>query len=329
MSLHYLVTGGAGYIGSHLVLALVGAQHQATVLDDFSTGHRWATEGHEVIEVDIRDLAALRSALLHRHFDGVFHFAAKSLVGESGQKPLLYYQNNVTGTANLLEVALENDWRHCVFSSTAAVYGSPQSAVIAEEHPLNPVNVYGETKLAMEQLLSAVHKQGAMHAVCLRYFNAAGAAPDAHRGEWHEPETHLIPNVLRKAAGEARPLTIFGDDYDTPDGTCIRDYIHVLDLAQAHLKAMAMLHREGGFHTLNLGSEAGYSVREILRACETTVGQPITHDIGPRRQGDPPRLVADAGRAGQILGWRATRGLREIVDSAWLWEQERQRLQAR
>jgi UDP-glucose 4-epimerase len=181
----------------------------------------------------------------------------------------------------------------------------------------------------MEQLLSAVHKQGAMHAVCLRYFNAAGAAPDAYRGEWHEPETHLIPNVLRKAAGEDRPLTIFGDDYDTPDGTCIRDYIHVLDLAQAHLKAMALLHREGGFHTLNLGSEAGYSVREILRACETTVGQPITHDIGPRRQGDPPRLVADAGRAGQILGWRATRGLREIVESAWLWEQERQRLQAR
>ncbi len=324
--MHYLVTGGAGYIGSHLVLALVAAEHQVTVLDDFSTGHRWATEGHEVIEVDIRDLAALRSALSQRHFDGVFHFAAKSLVGESGQKPLLYYQNNVTGTANLMEVALENGWGHCVFSSTAAVYGNPQAAAIAEDHPLNPVNVYGDTKLAMERLLSAVHQQGAMHAVCLRYFNAAGAAPLAHRGEWHEPETHLIPNILRRAGGEDRPLTIFGDDYDTPDGTCIRDYIHVLDLADAHLKAMAMLHRQGGFHTLNLGSEKGYSVREILSACEQAVGGPISHDIGPRRPGDPPRLVADASQAEQVLQWRTTRNLQAIVESAWLWEQQRQNL---
>ena len=165
--MHYLVTGGAGYIGSHLVLALVAAEHQVTVLDDFSTGHRWATEGHEVIEVDIRDLAALRSALSQRHFDGVFHFAAKSLVGESGQKPLLYYQNNVTGTANLMEVALENGWGHCVFSSTAAVYGNPQAAAIAEDHPLNPVNVYGDTKLAMERLLSRFTSRGqCMLCVC-------------------------------------------------------------------------------------------------------------------------------------------------------------------
>lgn len=326
--MHYLVTGGAGYIGSHLVLTLIEAEHQVTVLDDFSSGHRWATEGHEVIEVDIRDLNALRGALSQRHFDGVFHFAAKSLVGESGQKPLLYYQNNVTGTANLMEVALENGWHHCVFSSTAAVYGNPQTAVISEDHPVSPVNVYGDTKLAMERLLSAVYQQGAMHAVCLRYFNAAGAAPHAHRGEWHEPETHLIPNILRKAAGEDRTLTIFGDDYETPDGTCVRDYIHVLDLADAHLKAMTMLHRDGGFHTLNLGSEAGYSVREIVSACEQTVGQPIPHEIGPRRPGDPPRLVADASRAGTILDWRATRDLQAIVDSAWLWEQQRQKLLA-
>ncbi len=321
--MHYLVTGGAGYIGSHICLRLTELGHGVTVLDDFSSGHRWAVTGHEVIEADLRDLEQLRRLLSGCDFDGVFHFAAKSLVGESGKKPVYYFQNNVSGTANLLEVALEQGWRDCVFSSTAAVYGNPTTETIAETQPLKPINVYGQTKRVMEELLSAVHAQGNCNAACLRYFNAAGAAPEQGLGEWHEPETHLIPNILRRAAGDDLALTIFGDDYATPDGTCIRDYIHVLDLADAHIKAMELLHQQGGFYRLNLGNGRGYSVREVLGACEQAVGVPIAHTVGARRPGDPARLVADATQAGEVLDWQPIRDLQAIVESAWAWEQQR------
>lgn len=322
--MHFLVTGGAGFIGSHIVRALLKQGHTTVILDDFSTGHRWATQGQEVLEVDLKNLVALRTALAGRQFDGVFHFAAKSLVGESNQEPLKYYQNNVGGTANLLEVALDNGWTKCVFSSTAAIYGNPVTERIAEDHPKNPINVYGQTKLAMEQLLESTCKANAFSAVCLRYFNAAGAASDASIGEAHEPETHLIPNALKAASGTGQPLTIFGDDYPTPDGTCIRDYIHVEDLADAHIKAMDYLQQHAGFSAFNLGNGQGFSVKEVFAACEAVVGADIPHTLGARRNGDPAILVADASKAGEILGWVPRQATIEgVVASAWAWEQTR------
>jgi UDP-glucose 4-epimerase len=207
-----------------------------------------------VLELDLRDLPALEANLKGRVFDGVFHFAAKSLVGESNTDPMMYYQNNVGGTANLLEVALQNGWHHFVLSSTAAVYGNPITELISEDHPKKPVNVYGDTKLSMEKMLEALCSSSELSAVCLRYFNAAGAADDGSIGEWHEPETHLIPNALRAASGTEPSLTNFGTDYPTSDGTCIRDYIHVEDLADAHLKAMACAQDNSGFHAFNLGN---------------------------------------------------------------------------
>ena len=322
--MHFLVTGGAGYIGSHTVRALLQQGHSAVILDDFSTGHRWATQGQEILEVDLKNFNALKTALAGRKFDGVFHFAAKSLVGESNQEPLKYYQNNVGGTANLLEVALENGWKKCVFSSTAAIYGNPLTDTIDETHPKAPINVYGRTKLAMEQLLESTCGAKDFSAVCLRYFNAAGASSDASIGESHEPETHLIPNALRAASGNGQPLTIFGGDYPTPDGTCIRDYIHVEDLADAHLKAMNYLQNHTGFAAFNLGNGQGFSVKEVFAACEAVVGAAIPHTIGARRDGDPINLVANADKARAVLGWGPSQAeIRNVVKSAWVWEQTR------
>ena len=322
--MHFLVTGGAGYIGSHIVRALLQRGHTNVILDDFSTGHRWAAQGQEVLEVDLKDLNALSAAVAGRQFDGVFHFAAKSLVGESNQYPLKYYQNNVGGTANLLEVALENGWNKCVFSSTAAIYGNPTTETINEDHPKAPINVYGQTKLAIEQLLESTCKAREFSAVCLRYFNAAGASSDASIGEAHEPETHLIPNALKAASGSGQPLTIFGDDYPTRDGACIRDYIHVEDLADAHLKAMDYLQQYTGFAAFNLGNGQGFSVKEVFAACEAVVGEDIPHTLGTRRDGDPAILVADASRAREILGWVPRQAdIKGVVASAWAWEKVR------
>jgi UDP-glucose 4-epimerase len=319
--MHFLVTGGAGYIGSHTVRALLQQGHSTKILDNFSTGHKWATQEQEVIDVDLKDLTALRSRLSTQHFDGVFHFAAKSLVRESNQEPLKYYQNNLVGTANLLQVALENGWNKIVFSSTAAVYGNPIYERIREDHPKAPINVYGQTKLAMEHLLESVCKATSFSSVCLRYFNAAGAASDVTLGEAHDPETHLIPNALRAAAGNGQAMTIFGTDYPTPDGTCVRDYIHVEDLADAHIKAMDYLNINKGFSSFNLGCGRGFSVKEIIAACELVVGSEIPKIIGARREGDPAVLVADAAKARQKIGWTPAKSeIIEIVESAWAWE---------
>lgn len=322
--MHYLVTGGAGYIGSHIVYALVARGDTVTILDNFSTGHRWATQHQEVIDVDLRNAQALNAALNGRAFAGVFHFAAKSLVGESQQQPLDYYQNNVGGTANLLEVALANGWHHFVLSSTAAVYGNPVTALIDEAHPKAPINVYGQTKLSMENMLASLCAAQAFSAICLRYFNAAGASRCGALGEWHEPETHLIPNALRAASGAGSALTIFGEDYPTADGTCIRDYIHVEDLADAHVRAMDYAQQHRGFEAFNLGNGHGFSVREVFNACERAVGQHISYSVGPRRAGDPAQLVANTHSAAAVLGWKPNRtGIDDIVASAWHWEQQR------
>ena len=316
-----LVTGGAGYVGSHSVRALLDEGHDVVVLDNLSTGHKWALQDCELISVDLRDETNLLRSIKNRGFDGVLHFAAKSLVGESKNQPALYYQNNVGGTTNLVRAMQAADIQRLVFSSTAAIFGNPVSDLIDEKHPKTPINVYGQTKLVVEHLLQAVAESSDFSATCLRYFNAAGANNAANLGEWHEPETHLIPNALRAAAGTGNALTLFGDDYPTTDGTCVRDYIHVDDLASAHVAAIEKMSAGGNFSAYNLGNGNGYSVKEIIAACEKAVGAEIPFTIGPRREGDPATLVASAQKARDELDWNPQFGaIDEIAQSAWNWE---------
>ena len=316
-----LVTGGAGYVGSHSVRTLLDEGHDVVVLDNLSTGHKWALQDCELISVDLRDETNLLRSIKNRGFDGVLHFAAKSLVGESKNQPALYYQNNVGGTTNLVRAMQAADIQRLVFSSTAAIFGNPVSDLIDEKHPKTPINVYGQTKLVVEHLLQAVAKSSDFSATCLRYFNAAGANNAANLGEWHEPETHLIPNALRAAAGTGNALTLFGDDYPTTDGTCVRDYIHVDDLASAHVAAIEKMSAGGNFNVYNLGNGNGYSVKEVIAACEKAVGTEIPFTIGPRREGDPATLVASAQKARDELDWNPQFGaIDEIAQSAWNWE---------
>jgi UDP-glucose 4-epimerase len=316
-----LVTGGAGYVGSHSVRALLDEGHDVVVLDNLSTGHKWALQDCELISVDLRDETNLLRSIKNRGFDGVLHFAAKSLVGESKNQPALYYQNNVGGTTNLVRAMQAADIQRLVFSSTAAIFGNPVSDLIDEKHPKTPINVYGQTKLVVEHLLQAVAESSDFSATCLRYFNAAGANNAANLGEWHEPETHLIPNALRAAAGTGNALTLFGDDYPTTDGTCVRDYIHVDDLASAHVAAIEKMSAGGNFNVYNLGNGNGYSVKEVIAACEKAVGTEIPFTIGPRREGDPATLVASAQKARDELEWNPQFGaIDEIAQSAWNWE---------
>ena len=316
-----LVTGGAGYVGSHSVRALLDEGHDVVVLDNLSTGHKWALQDCELISVDLRDETNLLRSIKNRGFDGVLHFAAKSLVGESKSQPALYYQNNVGGTTNLVRAMQASDIQRLVFSSTAAIFGNPVSDLIDEKHPKTPINVYGQTKLVVEHLLQAVAESSDFSATCLRYFNAAGANNAANLGEWHEPETHLIPNALRAAAGTGNALTLFGDDYPTTDGTCVRDYIHVDDLASAHVAAIEKMSAGGNFNVYNLGNGNGYSVKEVIAACEKAVGTEIPFTIGPRREGDPATLVASAQKARDELDWNPQFGaIDEIAQSAWNWE---------
>lgn len=315
-----LVCGGAGYIGSHMCKLLAGRGHTPVVLDDLSTGHRGAVRWGPLLQGDLLDRDALADAFRRYRFDAVMHFAARSLVGESVQEPGLYFRNNVTGTLNLLDAMRDAGVLRLVFSSTAAVYGIPDSSPIDETHPTRPVNPYGWSKLMAEREIAEYCRAHGLRAACLRYFNAAGADPEGECGEAHEPETHLIPNVIRAALEPSLgPVSLFGDDYDTEDGTCVRDYIHVCDLCDAHLRALEFLEGNPGHHVFNLGTGHGHSVAQVLAACQAECdGRPdaIYQD---RRAGDPPQLVAGNALAAELLGWRPEASLADCVSTALAW----------
>lgn len=322
-----LICGGAGYIGSHMVHALVAEGEKVFVVDNLQTGYRQAVHPKAVLyEGDIRDPAVLDRIFTENTVDAVLHFAANSLVGESMEKPLLYFNNNVHGMQILLESMVRHGVDKIVFSSTAAVYGEPRRVPIREEDPAEPTNTYGETKLVMEKMMKWVGRAHGVRFVSLRYFNVAGALEDGSIGEAHQPETHLIPLILQAALGQREAITIYGEDYDTPDGTCIRDYIHVLDLVDAHTRALAHLREGGPGGIFNLGNGQGFSVREMIAAAREITGQPFTVRQGPRRPGDPARLVAAADRARDVLGWIPRRtAVAESIHSAWKWHESHPR----
>lgn len=316
-----LVTGGAGYIGSVFVEQLVAAGEQVAVLDDLSRGQRAAVHPGAAFYQGRTGDRELVARIAHEHpLDACVHFAAFAYVGESVSEPARYFDNNFTQAQVLFETLVAAGVRRVVFSSTCATYGVPTAVPIPESHPQWPINPYGWSKLFVERLLESFDRAYALRFVALRYFNAAGAS--ARYGEHHDPETHLVPLALRAAAGHGPRLTVFGDDYETPDGTAIRDYVHVLDLGEAHLLALAHLRRGGGSELLNLGNGTGYSVLEVIEAARRVTGRDVPFTKGPRREGDPPRLVGDASRARAVLGWTSKRpSLEAIVRSAWDWQQ--------
>ncbi|PTM59153.1 UDP-glucose 4-epimerase GalE [Desmospora activa] len=314
-----LVTGGAGYIGSHTVRWLQEAGEEVVVLDHLRTGHRKAVQHSPLIEGDIRDREELDRLFQTYSIEAVIHFAASSLVGESTQRPLDYYDNNINGTRTLLAAMADHGVDRIVFSSTAAVYGEPKRVPILETDSTAPASPYGETKWAIEHMLGWAEQAHGIRFVCLRYFNAAGAW-DRDLGEDHDPETHLVPLVLKTALGQRETITVFGDDYPTPDGTCIRDYVHVKDLAHAHALALKRLREGGASGIYNLGSGTGFSVRQVIEEAERVTGRTITVTSGPRRAGDPAVLIASHERARQELGWEPTHTrLETIISSAWEW----------
>jgi len=316
-----LVTGGAGYIGSHTVKQLLKQGYDVVVFDNLSEGHREFVLTEHFVEGDLLDIEALRNAFTRYPIDAVIHFAALTKVGESVSDPQKYYVNNVAGTLHLLQSMREHNVGRIVFSSSAAVYGDPQQVPIPEEHPKTPINPYGQTKWMMEQIMNDFAHAYDLRYIALRYFNASGSDPDGDIGEWHEPETHLIPIVLEAALGERSHIEIFGTNYETPDGTCIRDYIHVSDLAEAHILALEHLKTGGESGAYNLGTGCGHSVREVIDVCQEISGRLVPVIEGPRRPGDPPVLVADALRAGVELGWKPKRSdLETIVKTALSWQ---------
>ncbi|MGL9893725.1 UDP-glucose 4-epimerase GalE [Enterococcus mundtii] len=318
-----LVLGGAGYIGSHAVDQLIEKGYDVAVVDNLLTGHRQAVHTDaRFYEGDIRDKEFLREVFQKETIEGVLHFAASSLVGESVEKPLVYFNNNVYGMQVLLEVMHEFDVKRIVFSSTAATYGEPKESPITEESPTNPKNPYGESKLMMEKMMKWCDEAYGMRYVALRYFNVAGAKNDASIGEDHTPETHLVPIILQVALGQRESLAIYGDDYDTPDGTCIRDYVQVEDLIAAHILALEYLKAGNESNFFNLGSNKGYSVTEMLEAAREVTGRDIPAKIAPRRAGDPSRLVASSEKARAILGWAPEyTDVKEIIKTAWAWHE--------
>jgi UDP-glucose 4-epimerase len=316
-----LVIGGAGYIGSHMVKLLAQMGCSVTILDDLSSGHRDAVLCGNFVKGNFGDRALL-DALLSCGFDAVMHFASFIQVGESVQHPEKYYRNNVTNTLRLLDAMRAHGVNKFIFSSTAAIFGEPLYMPIDERHPQQPINPYGRTKLIVEQVLADYDKAYNFKSVSLRYFNAAGADPEGQLGERHEPETHLIPLVLQAASGRRPSISVFGRDYDTPDGTCIRDYIHVNDLCVAHWLALKSLMNGGHSQSYNLGNGNGFSVQEVIDTAELLTGSKIALVNGPRRPGDPARLVANASKARQLLGWQPQfADLATILQHAWLWEQ--------
>lgn len=319
-----LVCGGAGYIGSHAAFALREKGEEVVVVDNLQTGHEEAIqEGMSFYEGDLRNEEFLRSVFEKHEIEAVLHFAADSLVGESVSNPLKYYDNNVGGAIALLKVMNEFDVKRIVFSSTAATYGEPKQIPIMEEDETNPTNPYGETKLAIEKMLKWSEDAYGIEHVVLRYFNVAGAHPNGIIGEDHQPETHLIPIVLQVALGKREKIMIFGDDYDTKDGTCIRDYIHVNDLIDAHLLALNRLREGKGSATYNLGNGNGFSVKEVIETARKVTGKAIPEEVAPRRAGDPAKLVASSEKAMKELGWEPKYASLEImIDTAWKWFQQ-------
>jgi UDP-glucose 4-epimerase len=315
-----LVVGGAGFIGSHMVKMLGQLGYSVTTLDDLSTGHRDAILAGDFVRGNCGDRSKL-DALLSRGFDVVMHFASFIQVGESTQHPSKYYQNNFVNTFNLLDAMRSHDIKHFIFSSTAATFGNPQYTPIDERHPQNPINPYGRTKLMVEQLLSDYDRSYGLRSICLRYFNAAGCDPEGKLGERHSPETHLIPLILQAASSRRSNVSVFGRDYDTPDGTCVRDYIHIQDLCSAHLLAIKSLANGDGSQAYNLGNGNGFSVQEVIDTVRYVTGRKILVIDAPRRVGDPARLVADSRLIHEKLGWRPLHGnLETIIEHAWKWE---------
>ena len=316
-----LVIGGAGYIGSHTARALKRSGHEAVIYDNLSTGHAFLADGFELITGDVLDQSKLATSL--SRVDAVMHFAAYAFVGESVTNPRKYFRNNVEGGLSLLNAAVDAGVKKIIFSSTCAVYGEPSKIPIAEDTSRQPVNPYGVSKMFFEQALEAYDRAYGLRFASLRYFNAAGADESGEIGELHDPETHLIPLALRASAGVGPALQIFGSDYPTPDGTCVRDYIHVNDLADAHVKALDHLQAGKASFAANIGTGQGHSVNEVISTVEEVTGNPVPRRVVPRRPGDPPALVADPRRAESLLQWKAKRSLRDTISTAWKWMEHR------
>lgn len=318
-----LVCGGAGYIGSHAVHVLVEKGEQVVIVDNLQTGHRGALNpAAKFYEGDIRDASVLDKIFTENKIEAVIHFAANSLVGESMEKPLLYFNNNVYGMQVLLEAMVRHGVDKIVFSSTAATYGEPKRVPIHEDDETCPTNTYGETKLTMEKMMKWVSRANGVRYVSLRYFNAAGALPDGSIGEDHKTETHLIPLILQVPTGRRDHITVFGDDYPTPDGTCLRDYIHVVDLADAHVLALEYLRKGGASDIFNLGNGQGFSVKEMIAAAEKATGRSIKVEIGARRAGDPAQLIASSEKARAVLGWKPQfTDVEQVIGTAWKWHE--------
>ena len=319
-----LVTGGAGYIGSHTCKALAAAGFQPVAFDNLSLGHRWAVKWGPLVEAELLDRAAIEKALREHDITAVIHFAASAYVGDSVRDPAAYYRNNVLTTLTLLDAMRAVGTRTIIFSSSCSVYGNPTRLPIDETHPTGPLSPYGQSKLDGENALRWYGQAYDIRWMALRYFNAAGADRAGDTGEDHDPETRLVPRAILAALGRGPALQVFGDDYDTPDGTAIRDYVHVSDLAAAHVRALSALSRGADSQFLNLGTGRGYSVLEVLRAVESVTGKPVPHQLAPRREGDPARVVADARRAATVLDWEARESrLDQIVETAARWHAAR------
>lgn len=316
-----LVVGGAGYIGSHMVKMLIANEYEVVTFDNLSNGYRDAVLGGRFVLGDLADRMALDAVFAEENPDAVMHFASFIQVGESVSRPDKYYRNNFSNTINLLDAMLAHNVKHLIFSSTAAVFGEPDYVPIDELHPSRPVNPYGRTKWMVEQMLADYDQAFGLKSVCLRYFNAAGADPECQLGERHHPETHLVPLVLQVASGRRSKIRVFGCDYATPDGTCVRDYIHIDDLCSAHMLALQYLLDGGDSDRFNLGNGDGFSVKEVIHAVEKVTGNKVKVEYAPRREGDPARLIADATKALMQLGWKPVfSNLETIVQHAWNWE---------
>ncbi|MBT8541018.1 UDP-glucose 4-epimerase GalE [Polynucleobacter paneuropaeus] len=328
--MNVLVTGGAGYIGSHMVKLLLKSNYRVVIIDNLSTGHENALLGGTLIQGSIQDKQLLNKIFSEIAIDAVLHFAGSIVVGESVLDPEKYYQNNLVATLSLLQSMRLHNVKRLVFSSTAAIFGLPKYIPIDELHPTSPINPYGMTKLVTEKILSDYGRAYGFHSVCLRYFNAAGADPDGVLGERHDPETHLIPLALQVASGRLASLKIYGNDYDTVDGTCIRDYVHVEDLCNAHLLALEHLFSGGDSRSYNLGNGRGYSILEVINAVKTITGKELPIQFDVRRDGDPPVLVADPKNIHKDWGWAANYPkLEEIVGHAWVWEMAQSKFDSR